>query len=179
MSKERYYYDRITMALDDLLRCKKYCEVMLENPFGKPFSKDRTIYEALFVAFVVSYGRVFNKSNTVDGEFKKSVNNDFGDFNLSIIKMQEDNLQKLHDRIVDKRNTAIAHSDGHSRNYQHYGDTPLAIGRNPYIPYELEEVQVILLLVNNLLILIGDEQSRVGQLAFNKSTFGDLFPKDH
>ena len=174
MSNHRYYYDRITMALDDLLRCRRYSEVMLNLDIGKSFSEERTIYESLFVAFVVSYGRVFTTSKTVNKELHKSVSDDFGNFRKAILKTQETYLQKLHERIIDKRDTAIAHSDGNSRNYEHYGDTPLAVGNNPYFPYKHDEVKIILVLVNNLISQIGDEQTRVGKLAFSKSFFGEI-----
>ena len=174
MSKHRYYYDRVTMALDDLSRSQRYCNLMLKLPLGKSFSEERTLYESLFVAFIVSYGRVFTTSNTVDIQFKKSVSNDFGNYRDSVLKKQENYLQILHKRIITERDTAIAHSDGNSRNYQHYGDTPLAIGRNPYFPYKHDEVETVLALVNNLISQIGDEQTRVGKLAFSKSFFGEV-----
>ena len=171
MSKHRYYYDRVTMALDDLFRCRRYCELMLMLPLGKAFSEDRTAYEALFVAFIVSHGRVFSTSNTVDLEFKETVSQSFGDFRAKLMKAQEDCLQKLHDRILDKRNQAIAHSDGESRNYHHHNDSPLAAGRNPYFPYEHEEVEQALVLVNNLASQVGEEQQTVGKYAFSRALF--------
>lgn len=171
MSKERYYFDRITMALDDLLRCRRYCERMLNLPIGRSFSDDRTIYEALFVAFIVSYGRVFTTSNTVNKNFKEAVSNDFGLFRANFIFKQEDLYQKLHTRIIEKRDTAIAHSDGKSRNYQHFSDSPLSISRNPYQPYDYEEITMALGLVNALMDEIGQEQSRVGRLAFKNKLF--------
>lgn len=159
------------MALDDLLRCRRYCERMLHLPIGKSFSDDRTFYEALFVAFVVSYGRVFTTSNTVEKTFKEAVSNDFGQFRASLISKQEDIYQKLHKRIVEKRDTAIAHYDGNARNYQHFGDSPLATGRNPYQPYEHDEITMILRLVNALIDEIGQEQSRVGGAEFENQIF--------
>ncbi|RBO79554.1 hypothetical protein [Marinomonas aquiplantarum] len=173
MSKDRYYYDRITMALDDLLQCKRYCEAMLKLPLGKSFSEERTIYESLYVAFIVSYGRVFTTSNPIAKEFKEPVSHEFGNFRSSMLKTQVDNLRKFHERIIDKRNTAVAHSDGNSRNYQHYGDTALPTGRNPYFPYKHEEVEMALLLVNNLISLVGEEQSKVGGREFSKPLFGE------
>jgi hypothetical protein len=171
MSNNRYYFDRVTMALDDLLRCRRYCEQMLNLPVGKSFSDERTIYEALFVAFIVSYGRVFTTSNTVDKTFKEAVSNDFGQFRAELISKQGDQYQKLHKRIIEKRDTAIAHSDGSGRNYQHFGDSPLAIGRNPYQPYEHDEVAVALRLVNALIDDIGSEQSNVGKSEFKNQIF--------
>lgn len=150
------------MALDDLLRCRRYCEQMLKLPLGDSFSEERTVYESLFIAFVVSYGRVFTTSNTVDKTFKETVSDTFGNFRTLMINKQEPQLIKQHKRIVIKRDTAIAHSDGNSRDYQHHGNTPLAIGRNPYYPYDHEEVEQALNLVNNLISLICDEQSKLG-----------------
>lgn len=173
MNRKRYYYDRITTALDDLLRCRRYCEAMLKLPVGVPFSEERTVYEALFVAFIVSYCRTFNASNTVDNEFKELVSGDFGKFRKAIIERQENSLQMLHERIVKKRDTAIAHSDGNSRDFRHYGNTSLAIGRNPYVPYDHEEVDAAMLLVDSLISEIGSEQCRVGKLAFKDSIFGE------
>ncbi|GAA4892527.1 hypothetical protein [Ferrimonas pelagia] len=172
MTNHRYYHDRITMALDDLLRCQSYCRMMLKNPMGESFSDERVVYESLFVAFIISYGRVFNSSNTVDDSFRGEVSNKFGEFRASIIRKQDSRLQKLHERIKTKRNTAIAHSDAVSRNYQHYTNSPLAIGRNPYYPYDHEEVQWALELTSNLIVLVGEEQSRIGKIAFERDLFG-------
>lgn len=171
MSADRYYFDRITMSLDDLLRCQRYCEQMLNLPVGKPFSDERTIYEALFVAFIVSYGRVFTTSNTVDNTYKEVVSNKFGQFRTTLISKQEELHQKLHKRIIEKRDTAIAHSDGKARNYQHFGDSPLATCRNPYQPYEHDEIMNILNLVSALIVDIGQEQSLVGKLTFKNKIF--------
>ena len=171
MNKNRHYYDRLTMALDDLLRCKRYCEMMLKLPIGKAFSEERTLYESLFVAFIVSYGRLFTTSNTVDPSFKSEVSNEFGSFRIGVINKQEAKLQKLHKRIMDKRNSAIAHSDANSRNYQHYSNSLLATGRNPDFPYEHEEVAWSLELVGILIDSVGNEQSRIGSCAFDNTLF--------
>ncbi|WP_188957742.1 hypothetical protein [Shewanella ulleungensis] len=161
------------MALDDLLRCRRYCEMMLKLPIGKAFTNERTIYESLFVSFVVSYGRVFTTSNTVDRSFKESVSNDFGQFRQTMIKKQDTVLEKFHKRIIEKRDTSIAHSDGKSRNYQHYGDSPLPCGSNPFYPYEHTEIEQAIKLVNNLISMVGDEQIRVGKVAFSKTIFSN------
>ena len=57
-------------------------------------------------------------------------------------------------------------SDGISRNYKHYNNLALAFGRNPFYPFEHEEIKDVLLLINNLINLIGDEQSKVGNFTF-------------
>lgn len=173
MSKHPYYYDRVTMALDDLLRCRKYCDMMMRLPIGKPFSEERTVYESLFVAFVVAYGRIFTTSKTVDRQFNESVSNDFGHFKTNIIAKQSEGIQKLHQRIMVKRDTAIAHSDGSSRNYQHYNDSPLATGRNPYVPYAQDEMNTVKSLVDELISQVGDEQLRVAKVAFKNALFND------
>lgn len=169
MSENRYYYDRLTMALDDLLRAKRYAEAMLDMSQGRPFTKERTIYEALFVSFIVSYSRVFTSSNTVDETHKSAVSNKFGTFRASFLKSLTSEQQKFHGRIIEKRQTTMAHSDGISRNYQHYGDTPLAIGHNPFVPYEHSEVEIALGLVNFLISQVGSEQNKTGEAAFPNS----------
>ncbi|MGH8497254.1 MAG: hypothetical protein ACRERV_00340 [Methylococcales bacterium] len=166
MSKHRYYHDRLTMALDDLSRCRRYCQMMLKLPLGQSFSEERIVYESLFVAFIVSYGRVFTTSNTVDQIYKAEVSNDFGNFRADMVSKQMQQHQKLHTRILEKRHTAIAHSDAKSRNYQHYSDSPLGVGRNPYYPYDHDEVSWALELTNNLIGLVGDEQTRIGKVTF-------------
>ncbi|MBP7783486.1 MAG: hypothetical protein KA040_00150 [Aliarcobacter sp.] len=161
-----YYYDRITMAFDDLLKCKRYSELMLKLPIGKSFSNERIIYEALFMSLVISYGRVFTTSNTVEKNYKDIISNKFGSFRDKMIKKQELRFEKLHKRILELRDTTIAHSDGISRNYKHYNNLALAFGRNPFYPFEHEEIKDVLLLINNLINLIGDEQSKVGNFTF-------------
>jgi hypothetical protein len=172
MSKHRYYHDRITMALDDLHRCRQYCQIMLRLPSGEAFSNERTVYEALFVAFIISYGRVFTKSYTVDPTYKVEVSSDYRRFTANLVAEQEPKQKALHDRIMEKRHTAIAHSDAQSRNYQHYTDSPLAIGRNPYFPYDHEEVSWALELTNKLINVFFEEQARVEKKAFTKTLFG-------
>jgi len=162
MSKQIHYYDRLTMALDDLLMCKEYCKIMLKLPLGEALSEERTVYEALFVAFVVSYGRVFKFSNTVYPAHKKEVNENFRKFIKNMINKQKKKLQKLSERILEKRDTAIAHSDAGSRNYQHYNNSTPYISYNPYYPYDYKEVSLALKLTENLIGDIVNEQNRVG-----------------
>lgn len=167
MNQSRYYHDRITMALDDLLRCQSYCEMMLKLPIGEVFSNERTLYESLFVSSIVTYGRVLTTSNTVEKVYKASVSNDFGKFRQGMLQKQNADLVKFHDRIIEKRDTAIAHSDAKSRDYRHYGDSPVSLGSNPYYPSEHSEVMQVIELVNNFIVLVSYEQVRVGEIAFN------------
>ena len=79
MSSDKHYPSRLSMALDDLLRCRSYAKQILKQPIGQSFSEERTVYEALFVPLIVSYGRVFMSSNTTEPEFKEIVSNSFGE----------------------------------------------------------------------------------------------------
>tara|TARA_B110000438_G_scaffold296803_1_gene342063 strand:+ start:804 stop:1328 length:525 start_codon:yes stop_codon:yes gene_type:complete len=171
MSLDKHYHSRLTMALDDLLKCRSYARKMLKLSIGVPFTDERTIYEALFVALIVSYGRVFMSSNTTEKEFKDVVSNSFGTFRSKIINDLDRNSQKFHERLMKKRHTAIAHSDASSRNYQHYNDSPLGIGRNPYYPYEHDEVKQVLELVENLIGEVGNKQSEIAKVAFKNPLF--------
>lgn len=171
MSSDKHYHTRLTMALDDLLRCRFYARKMLKLPIGESFTEERTVYEALFVALIVSYGRVFTSSNTIDKEFKSHVSNSFGEFRSKAIKDLDLSLQKLHEHLIQKRHTAIAHSDASSRNYQHYNDSPLGFGRNPYYPYEHDEVEKVLELVEILISEIGSKQSDIAKVAFKNPLF--------
>jgi hypothetical protein len=159
------------MALDDLLKCRFYARKMLELPIGEAFSGERTVYEALFVALIVSYGRVFMSSNTTEKQYKDLVSNSYGTFRTEVIKNLDEGLQKLHERIMQKRHTAIAHSDAISRNYQHYNDSPLGYGRNPYYPYEHDEVEKVLELVEILISEVGAKQSAIANVAFENPLF--------
>ena len=174
MSSDKHYHSRLSMALDDLLRCRFYSRKMLKLPIGESFTEERTVYEALFVALIVSYGRVFTSSNTTDNEFKSVVSNSFGEFRAQAIKGLDVALQKLHERIMQKRHTAIAHSDASSRNYQHYNESPLGIGRNPYYPYEHDEVEKVLKLVEIMISEIGSKQSDIAKVAFKNPLFQPL-----
>ncbi|EGQ9892855.1 hypothetical protein NRI80_003451 [Vibrio cholerae] len=166
MNQEQHYHSRLSMALDDLLRCKAYCQQMLKLPIGESFSSERTVYEALFVSLIVSYGRVFTSSETTEKEHKGVVSNLFGEFRASVVKALEPKYQKLHTRIMDKRHTAIAHSDANARNYQHYNDSVIGIGRNPYYPYEHDEVRQVIILVESLISEIAVKQTEIGKVAF-------------
>lgn len=171
MSSDKHYHSRLTMAFDDLLRCRSYARKMLELPIGESFTDERTIYEALFVALIVSYGRVFMSSNTTEKKFKDVVSNSFGTFRSQVVKDLDKNSQKFHERLMEKRHTAIAHSDASSRNYQHYNDSPLGIGGNPYYPYEHDEVEQVMLLIENLISEVGNKQNEVAKVAFKNSLF--------
>ena len=171
MSNEQHYYDRLTMALGDLLQSQSYCNQMLKLPIGKSFTEERTIYEALFVALIVSYGRIFASSNTTIEKFKSPVSQKFGDFRSKIINNQEKKFIKLHERIIKQRDTSIAHSDASSYNYDHYSNSPLAVGRNPFYPYEHTEVKMILELVEILISAVGNEQSNIGSEVFENPLF--------
>lgn len=171
MSSDKHYHSRLTMALDDLLRCRSYARKMLNLPIGESFNEERTVYEALFVALIVSYGRVFTSSNTTDNEFKIVVSNSFGEFRDQAIKGLDVNLQELHERLMKKRHTAIAHSDASSRNYQHYNESPLGFGRNPYFPYEHDEVEKVLKLVDIMISEVGYKQSEIAKVAFKNPLF--------
>lgn len=174
MSSDKHYYSRLSMALDDLLRCESYGQKMLKLPIGQSFTDERTIYEALFVALIVSYGRVFTVSNTTDEDFKCAVSNYFGSFRAKTIKDLDASFQNLHDRLMKKRHTSIAHSDAVSRNYQYYSDTPLGIGRNPYHPYDHDEIGEVLELVEIMIVEVGRKQSDIAKVAFKKPLFQSI-----
>ena len=172
MSNNHYYYHRITMALDDLLRCHSYCEMMLKLPTGKSFSDERVVYEALYVALIVSYGRVFTRSDTVDKQHSNSIKNQYKTLIGSVIDSLDDICKAMHHNIIELRHTAIAHSDARSRNLKNYADSPLTVGRNPYVPYDDESVQGILNLISIFISRIGDEQNKVASVTFSKNLFG-------
>lgn len=158
MNKKDHYHSRLTMALDDLFMCQRYCQMMLELPLGKGFSEERTVYEALFVAFIVSYGRVFCSSRTINREFDVEISNKFGKFRSNIIEKLEGQMLSLHRRIMEKRDTTIAHSDAISRNYQYYEGATILVGRAAYYPYDHEEIQKCLELICLLSNAIFDER---------------------
>ncbi len=160
--QDHYYHDRLSMALDDLLRCKRYCEMMLKLSIGEAFTEERTVYEALFVSFIVSYGRVFTGSHAVKNH--QEVNGKYGNLRTKMTNALDGKLNKLHERIMNKRHTAIAHSAGSSRNYQHYTGCSIPIGRTPYVPYDHEEVGWALELTGMLISNICEEQTREGQI---------------
>lgn len=62
--------------------------------------RDRTLYEPLWTAFVISYSRPFTK------------NNDIGKIPTRIIP---ENLSWLHDAILASRNAILGHTDPHKR----------------------------------------------------------------
>lgn len=158
MNKKDHYDSRLSMALDDLSMCQRYCQMMLKLPPGRGFSEERTVYEALLIAFIISYGRVFCSSKTINGEFDTEISNKFGKFRSDMLEKLEWKMFFLHRRIMEKRHTAVAHSDAISRNYQYYKDTVIAIGRIPYYPYDHKEVQECLELVCLLSNVISDER---------------------
>ncbi len=172
MKEHKLYHDRLTSSLDDLLRCRRYCEMMLKLPIGKPFSDERTIYEALFVAVIASYSRVFNTAKSIDTDYHEELSNRFGTFRSKIVSDFSTKHSKFHDRVLNKRDTAIAHSDAVSRNIKHFNDSALPVTRNPFIPYEHDDVLIFLEMINFVISFVGNEQSRVGEYAFNKNVFG-------
>ena len=166
MSTDKHYHSRVSMALDDLTRCRAYAQQMLKLRIGESFSDERTVYEALFVSLIVSYGRVFTTSNTTEQEYKQAVSTSFGEFRARVKLNFTTNEQSMHDQIVHKRHTAIAHSDASSRNYQHFNDSPLGFGNNPFLPFEHCEVVSILKLVDKLINYLAIEQDEVADKAF-------------
>ncbi|MFT5808553.1 MAG: hypothetical protein ACI9LG_002870 [Moritella dasanensis] len=171
MSIHQKYHDRLTSALDDLLRCKRYCEVMLELPIGDSFSKERTIYEGLHVASIITYGRIFTTANT---EYKQDISNKFGKLRERVLKSLCENESKFHRRIITKRDTNIAHSDANSRNIKHYNNSSLPTSSNPYYPLEHSDVIMLLNILSEFISSIGQEQARVGSYAFENDCFGKL-----
>ncbi|EOZ5531425.1 hypothetical protein ACQSNA_003386 [Vibrio metschnikovii] len=170
MSKEMHYYHRVTMALDDLIRCRSYCNKMLTLPIGQAFSDERTIYEALYISLIISYGRVFTKSNAVEKGFNPIVKNEFDGFLNQFFEEQTRIFQDVHKHVMTKRHTAIAHSDANSRNYRHYNDSPVPFGDNPYYPFEHEYVSLVLKSVNKLISSLSEEQSRVQGMLFGQES---------
>lgn len=163
------------MALDDLVRAKRYANKMLEIEEGKAFSEERIIYEALSLALVISYGRVFNKSNTIDNKFKEKVSQSFGDFRCKVISSLSIELQNLNKRLKNERDSSVAHSDAKARNYMHPNNSQLSFGRNPYYPKEKDEVKNIVLIIETLIHEIGNEQSQIKKRTFKNDVFGIPF----
>jgi hypothetical protein len=168
------YHHRLSMAVEDLIRCTRYCEMMLEIELGGGFSKERTIYESLFISFIVSYGRVFTASNTSNETFKNNVSQRYNTLKRDAIMRQQDYLKNLHERILTKRHTSIAHSDAASRQYQHYSDSPFGIGDNPFYPFDRDEVLLSLELTKGVMGIICDAHS-VSQNSVFKNTIFDPY----
>jgi hypothetical protein len=160
------------MAFDDLLRAQKYSKKMLEIEQGKPFSDERIIFEALSISLVISYGRVFTTSNTINNEFKNEISQKFGNFRNKIIKKLKPDLKSQHYRLLTERDSSIAHSDAKSRNYKYYNNTPMPFGRNPFYPKDKLEIENILKIIEILIDEIGEEQAKVGKYTFEKDIFG-------
>lgn len=171
MSEEKHYYGRVTMALDDLLKAKRYAEQMLTLPKGAPYTSEGTIHEALHVALIISYARVFTASYTVDEQYNKSVKERFKKLQEEMISDLSKRHLLFHERLIEKRHSAIAHSDAKSRNYQYYNDSALAVGRNPYVAYDIDEIKIALQLIGQFIVVVGEEQSMVGNSAFDKPVF--------
>jgi len=137
MSEKRHYFDRLSMALEDCYKCKEYCEQMLKTSESDGLYEDRIVREALFVALVVTYGRLFTKSKLLAAEdkVKYAVRVKYDTLINDFIEGLELPLKNVHKNLIGKRHVAIAHSDALSRDYKHEDMSMTVSGKNPYYPW--------------------------------------------
>ncbi|WP_341218020.1 hypothetical protein [Neptunomonas phycophila] len=154
----QYYFQRLTIALDDLLHCEKYISKFIE--ISK--TNDDVLLEALYVAIVATYDRVFNTSKTASHtDHHVKVCDRFSRVVNGSIKSKSGELEKLHERLRVIRDKEVAHSDGTERAYNLISNGKVPFGRKTLVPFDVNEAKQLLEIVQDLIIVIGTKQSEI------------------
>lgn len=157
------YFDRVTQAVDDLQSCLRYGEALRRLSAGTPYSAERTVYEALLLAFVIAYGRTF-KSSRIAGNLAHDAQTKFGMLGATAKKdLNPPTLRRLHDRIMGLRDQAVAHSDLTAYDPRHYSDPTATISNNLLHPWDTTDVDLALDLVRQLAATVGTEHLRLSE----------------
>jgi hypothetical protein len=102
--------NRLSLLAKDAEQAAKYIDALTSlRSKGPDADPEGTIHAALMHAAIVVYARSFKKSERTNGEADKKV--DLGQLQVA----QDADLKALHTRIVDARDTMIAHSDWDKR----------------------------------------------------------------
>jgi hypothetical protein len=156
----QYYFQRLTIALDDLLHCEKYISKFIE--ISESESGDDVLLEALYVAIVATYGRVFNTSNTASHtDHHRIVCETFSKLAKKRMNSKSDGLKNLHKRLLVIRDKEVAHSDGTERAYNLISNGKVPFGRKTLVPFDVNEAKQLLEIVQDLIIVIGTKQSEI------------------
>lgn len=157
------YFDRVTRALDDLQGCLRYGEALRRLSAGAPFSPERTVYEALLLAFIIAYGRTFVGSRLA-GDRADDAQTKFGRLRAAAVEnLGPPTLRRIHRRIMDLRDQAVAHSDLTAYDPRHYIDPAATISNNLLHPWEPADVDLALELARQLDAAVGAEHLRLSE----------------
>jgi hypothetical protein len=158
MAANTSYLDRLSMALDGLSRCHGYCEAMVRLPRGRAFSDERIIFEALFIAFVVSYARCFCSSKTADKEDYEAVSCKFGGLRLKVVNSFSTREASLHNRLLGLRHQVFAHSQADKHDPAYSNNLAVSIGSNQFYPPESQDIEAWLGITIKMIAAVASEQ---------------------
>lgn len=166
---ERERYKRLLLSQEDLRYARRYGELILElGPEVGADSTTKYICRGLTTAMVVSYARPFtsNKGGRVNQLPEKLY---WGHLT--------DAEKKLHQRILDRRDSVHAHSDSNvialKVSVDAIGGVPVAMGHgwNPYVTLDSGEIEKLLEIISKIDEQIVAEKFRL-ECNFN---IGDEF----
>jgi len=159
-SVEKQKHIRLKLAFDDLFECKEYANILNTVNRGELGSRERTIYTALLMSFVVSYGRAVSRSNTQSSELDGEVSKYFKELVAKEVDLLSLEEKKIHKIVMDQRDGVFAHSDAKPRSLMAF-KAPLSgvgyIGIDNTVGYELKDIKTIVTIVNKLLSSISAE----------------------
>lgn len=141
-NENHLYHDRLTLAINDFLRAKRYMDILKNWDIEKGFSVNRVIAEALSESTVTSYTRCFVNShtNTNDSALHQKVAGRFSTYRKSIEDELISPLSNQHHRLREKRRNFFGHSSGKAYNQTHSKDHSTVIAHNPFYPFEEPEI---------------------------------------
>lgn len=132
----------------DWAHAERYCQAYLEHDPHK-FSKTYTDEARAFTtAIVVTYSRPFSGNRDREGQRDP--------INANYVAALEQAARELHDRIIDLRNSAFAHSDAKHHDVQIHDTASgglTTLSRDPLVPLEKTEVEGLLANIKVFMLL--------------------------
>ena len=123
----------------DWAHAERYCRAFLARDLqsmSKTYDDDS---RAFTTAIVVTYARPFSGNRDREGRRDP--------VNANYVEALEEKARAIHDRIVELRNTAFAHSDAKHHDVQIHetkGDGLTTFSHDPLVPLEKSEVEALL-----------------------------------
>ena len=151
--------ERLIISQQDLLQAKSFAEFILSKNLhdrSTDWEEQKLIHLAFNTSLIVSYSRPFTGNRGISTGKQQSV----GSKLLEVLSKEE---KRLHDNLTRSRHAEYAHSDLNSHNVSIYAceNFAIPIGRNPFVPIEIEQIRQLIAIIDRLLTEISLRRSHL------------------
>lgn len=152
--------DRLNIFLSDFKQSYKFVVYILEKRLhNKKSELSRLVHQAFNTSLIISYSRPFKLNKELLGQSKSSLKQHVGEV------LNEDEI-KLHEKVIDKRDTAYGHSDARAHlleglDYNDSNSKRIKLMKYPFAPLNETETQRLKIMIKKWITYVKGEQSKL------------------